>query len=62
MVMGIAEVSRIGEHDGGKALLPERGVVAPSRVGELLTVARYDQGNYREVRFHGLGDGACQGL
>ena len=62
MVVGITEVCRIGEHDGGEPLLPERGVVAPSGVRELLSVARHDQWNNREVRLHGLRDGAGQAV
>jgi hypothetical protein len=49
MVMRITEVGRIREHDGREALLPERGVVAPSGVRELLSVARHDQWNNREM-------------
>lgn len=60
MVMRITEVGSIREHDGREALLPERGVVAPSGVWELLSVARHDQWNDREMRFHGFRDGAGQ--
>lgn len=60
MIMRIAEVGGIGEHDGGKPLFPEGGMVAASGIRELFAVARYDQWNDREVRLHGLGNCAGQ--
>ena len=60
MVMRITEVGRIREHDSREAFLPERGVVAASGVWELLSVARHDQWDNREVRLHGLRYGAGQ--
>ena len=62
MIVGITKVGGIGEHDGWEALLPERGMVAPSGVRELLSVARHNEWNDREVRFHGLDDGTGQSL
>ena len=60
MVMGITEVGRVGEHDGGEPLFPEGSVVAASGIRQFLSVTRHDQGNEREVRFHGIDDGASQ--
>ena len=62
MVVGITEVRRIRQHDGGKPVLPERGVVTSPRVRQLLTVARYDQWNDRKMRLHRVRDGAGQSV
>lgn len=49
MVVGIAKICCIGEHDSWKPMLPERGVVAASRVRQQLAIARHDEWNDREV-------------
>ena len=50
MIMGIAEICRVREHDSPIALVPERGVIAPAHIRQAFSARGDGQGEGGRVR------------